>query len=301
MDQGCPRRREAFSDDKKLRLQELTIKDIESFVQEGLKSFEISEVDGVTEANIENLVKEIIDRADGIFLWVALVLKLLREGLQYDNRLCSLIQKVKDMPNGMEPLFQYLLDSINTSDCKAAYRTFAVVLKLKESDCLDMSLFRYSFLEDYEADANFAMDADFKDSGAGRAEIASRMKWALGKLNSQSKGLLEVGSDNCKWKDHFCPQSITFTHRSVYNFVSGNKIQKTMADYCKGFDIVEAICQTFLAELKFSSQKFISGRNGLAFEINQILLLRISSAKDIAPFRFLECLHTAILHFQGIG
>src|SRR5436190_2134064 len=75
----------AFCDHERLRLQVLTCKDIES-----LGGFEISGVNGVSVANKNRLVKEIVERADGIFLWVALVLKSLRDGLQYDNRLSSL-------------------------------------------------------------------------------------------------------------------------------------------------------------------------------------------------------------------
>ncbi|KAH0536518.1 hypothetical protein FGG08_006614 [Glutinoglossum americanum] len=290
--------RNAFSDDRRLRLQELTSKDIRSFIQERLKSFEIPEVNGV---NKESLVKEIIDRADGIFLWVALVLKSLREGIQYDNRPSVLLQKIKDMPQGMEPLFQHLLDSIHPSDRKASYQMFAVVLKLKEFDCPEISLFRYSFLEDYERDANFAMDADFRTLDEGKAEIASRVKSAQGRLNGQYKGLLEIRSDDVKWRRHFCPQSVTFTHRSVYDFVSRRDIQKIMTDHCKKFDILEAICQTFLAELKFSGQEFTGPKNSLAFEVGQILRLRKSTTKDVAPFRFLECLHATALRFQGMG
>ena len=169
--------------------------------------------------NKNRLVKEIVERADGIFLWVALVLKSLRDGLQYDNRLSSLLQRVKDMPMGVEPVIQHLLNSIDPLDCKAAYRTFAVVQKLRDSDCLDMSLFRYTFLEDHEANPNFTIEPDFRDSGADEVDIASRMEGALARLNGQFKGLLEVRSDHNLWRGDFCPQSITFTHRSVYDFI----------------------------------------------------------------------------------
>ncbi|KAL1979414.1 hypothetical protein VTN96DRAFT_5978 [Rasamsonia emersonii] len=287
--------RNAFSDDKRLRLQDLTRKDIESVVRHRLNGFEISETNGVSaDNNKEPLVTEIIDRADGVFLWVALVLKSVREGLQYDNRLSSLIQKVRHMPQDMEPLFHHLLDSISPSDRRAAYRTFAVVLELQKSECLEMSLLRYSFLEDYDTDGNFAMDRDFKDSSSNNDEITSRMERAQRRLNGQCKGLLEVRHDEVEWRKPVCSQSVTFTHRSVFDFVSGNSIQARMAYYCKGYDVVDAICQTFLAELKFSSGQESDPDYGpwLAFEVQQILRLRQLHAKDVDPFLFLECLQT---------
>jgi hypothetical protein len=286
--------RKVFGEDKRLRLQDLTRKDIGDFVRERLKGIEISKKDEMSIANNESLVEEIIDRADGIFLWVALVLKSLREGSHYDNRFSSLLKRVKDMPQGMEPLFQHLLDSINPSDHRSAYRTLAIVLKLRESD---MSLFRYTFLEDYENDADFAMDSDFKDSDAGQAEISSRMQWAPRRLNGQCKGLLEARSDKETWRQHFCSQSITFAHRSIYDFVGGKVIRKDMEDHCKNFDTVEAICQSFLAELKFCGQSTKRTAN-LAHELHRILELRKLSKRNAAPFCFLENLQAATLHVQ---
>ena len=240
--------RKAFGEDKRLRVQDLTREDIRNFVRERLKGFQISKDNEISVENSESLVEEIINRADGIFLWVALVLKSLREGIYYDNRLSSLLQRLRDMPQGMEPLFKYLLESINPTDRRTAYRTLAVVMKLREYQCPDMSLFRYTFLEDYEKNANFAMDASFRDSDAGQAEISSRTEWAPARLNGQLKGLLELRHDSKSWSQHFCPQSITFAHRSIFDFVTGKAIQGAIEDYCKNFDIVEAVCQSLLAE-----------------------------------------------------
>lgn len=289
--------RKAFGEDKKLRVQDLTREDIRNFVKERLKGFQILKDNEISVENSESLVEEIVNRADGIFLWVVLVLKSLREGIYYDNRLSSLLQRLKDMPQGMEPLFRYLLESINPTDRRTAYRTLAVVTKLREYECPDMSSFRYTFLEDYEKNANFAMDAGFKDSDAGQAEISSRTEWAPVRLNGQLKGLLEFRHDSKSWSQHFCPQSITFAHRSIFDFVTGKVILGVMEGYCKNFDIVEAVCQSLLAEFKFCGQSS-KGLKNLTLEMHKILRLRKASKKDVAPFHFLEILHSACLHIQ---
>ena len=289
--------RKAFGEDKRLRVQDLTREDISNFVRERLKGFQISKDNEISVENSESLVEEITNRADGIFLWVALVLKSLREGIHYDNRLSSLLQRLRDMPQGMEPLFKYLLESINPTDRRTAYRTLAIVTKLREYECPDMSLFRYTFLEDYEKNANFAMDASFRNFDAGQAEISSRTEWAPARLNGQLKGLLESRHDSKSWSQHFCPQSMTFAHRSIFDFVTGKAIQGVMEDYCKDFDIVEAACQSLLAEFKFCGQSSESLEN-LTLEMLKILRLRKASKKDVAPFHFLEILHSACLHIQ---
>lgn len=157
--------RKAFSEDRKLRLHELTHNDMESFVRDRLENFDILSASGASiEDNKRVLVAAITYRADGIFLWVSLVLKSLRERLQYDCQLSSLIQHTENMPKEMEPLFRHLLESIDQCDPRAAYRAFAMVLKLKEYG-KNLLLIAYSFLAEYENDPNFAIDDDVNNWG----------------------------------------------------------------------------------------------------------------------------------------
>ena len=79
------------------------------------------------------------------------------------------------MPQDIKSLFQYLLDSIRLPDRRTAYQTLAIVWKLRESNCPNMSLFRYTFLNDFEKDANFALEAELKDPNAGEVELSSRI------------------------------------------------------------------------------------------------------------------------------
>lgn len=66
-----------------------------------------------------------------------------------------------------------------------------------------------------------------------------------------------------------------------------------MAYYCQGYDVVDAICQTSLAELKVSSghEPYRCYVRLLAFEVQRILQLRQLHAKDVDPFH---------LHFKPI-
>lgn len=289
---------EAFSDDKRFKLHDLTRNDIESLARGRLEDFEISNNGEVTAANNEVLVKEIVQRAEGIFLWASLVIGSLREGLYADNELLSLLERVEDMPQDIEPLFQYLLNSIKRPDRKAAYQALAVVRKLQELNCPNMSLFRYTFLKDLAQNRNFAMDAGYKDAESGQTELSSRLKKAPGRLYSQCKGLLEIRQDDRMWSSTFGGGSVAFVHRSIFDWVTGQAIQTDMEEYCKGFDIVEGICQSLLAELKFSGQ-IVSKPYNLACEVFYVLRLRKSSLTDTPPFSFLSnALQEACLHVQ---
>ncbi|KAK4100796.1 hypothetical protein N658DRAFT_82975 [Parathielavia hyrcaniae] len=65
-----------FSDDKRLRLQDLTLADMKSHVRERLKDLD--------EEHLAPLVDVITEKATGIFLWVALVVKSIRARLEDD-------------------------------------------------------------------------------------------------------------------------------------------------------------------------------------------------------------------------
>ncbi|OCL04414.1 hypothetical protein AOQ84DRAFT_367533 [Glonium stellatum] len=182
--------RKAFGEDKRFRFQDVTGGDVGSFVRERLKGFQGAKDDEISAENDERLP--------------------LREGAHHDNELANPSQRVKDMPQGMEPLFKHLFNSINPSDRQAACRTLAVVTKLREFQCLDMSLFRYTFLEHFEKKADFALEASFKDSNAGEAEIHSRTERAPTRLNGQLRGFLEIKLDHCvSWKINQDPNLIS--------------------------------------------------------------------------------------------
>jgi hypothetical protein len=105
-----------------------------------------------------------------VFFWVTLVLMSLRKGYHNRDRFQDLIQKVNQIPQGMEPLFSHLINSITKSERRVAYRTFAVVMKLAESKCADMTLLRYTFLEDYDKVPDFPFNTTQPQSGARKTE-----------------------------------------------------------------------------------------------------------------------------------
>jgi hypothetical protein len=314
--------RKAFSDDKRLRLQDLTRRDIETVIRERLDGFDISDQDGLSPSHKERLIKEIMKRSDGIFLWVTLVLKSLREGLHYDNRFCSLLKKVNEMPQGMEPLLQHLLDTINPSDRTIAYRTFAILQECHELG-LSMSLMQYSFLEDYLANEDFAYKIDLNTLGEEWIKkVQDRPRTAIARLNGQCRGLIEDHEDK-QWLlteigngIGYNRRSIAFIHRSVYDFMSRPDVQSDIQKPCLEFDVVDAISHVFLTEMKFYAIACtkqlpayildeISDTNlmrhsyiMLGFDIHKIIRSRKSSGKDVAPpFRFLECLSLTMNQF----
>ena len=82
------------------------------------------------------------------FLWVALVVKRMREEIENGRSPNNLRWEIHVLPKEMEGLFAVLLDSVPESDLREAYQVFSMVEKLNENAYPCLSLLAYSFLDD---------------------------------------------------------------------------------------------------------------------------------------------------------
>lgn len=264
---------------------------------------QLHQVSGSCQAKVSN---EIVDRADGVFLWAALVLKSLRGSLKYDNQLEHLLRRIQRMPREMESLIEHLLTWANPLDRISVYRTFAVVEKLAELGMTPMTLRRYSFLSDYEMNTMFAMHAELSGCELIESDMKTRKTQARARLNDQSRGLIELKP--LPYRGHLLTkpldiEHVTFIHRSVFDFLQTHHILDIM-EACEGFDIVDAMSQIVLAEIKFFGlYSFHSTRLrwNLLKELPPLLGYCQKEARDASTFRFFDELDHAVLYTQGLS
>lgn len=74
------------------------------------------------------LVETIVYKVSGIFLWVALVVQSIREGLENDYTFSDLQKYLETLPDELETLFDHLLKSVRKSEQKRAHETFSILL-----------------------------------------------------------------------------------------------------------------------------------------------------------------------------
>lgn len=113
-----------------------------------------------------------------------------------------------------------------------------------------MSLFHYSFLEDYLKDCSFAINLQIQDFTT--EETKPRVDNMRIRLSGLCKGLLEPASIynkedlqdyNCSEKDaayYASRDSITFIHRSVYEFLREDP-PADMANFVVKFNMEQVI------------------------------------------------------------
>ncbi|KAL2061695.1 hypothetical protein VTL71DRAFT_7073 [Oculimacula yallundae] len=96
-----------------LRLQNLTYPDIQRYVQDKLAGN--SAFRGLAEEEEEAapaLVREIVEKADGVFLWVRLVVGSLLNGIRNRDEMCHLRARLRLLPKELEPLYGRLMDMV---------------------------------------------------------------------------------------------------------------------------------------------------------------------------------------------
>ena len=123
---------DAFESCTKLRLQDLTEPDIRTYVQDKLQIESAHDVSKVLDS--------VVSKANGVFIWVQLVVKTLVNGLQNDDSLEQLQIRVESIPSDIEDMYARMLSKIE--DCyrpEAALLFQLAITNLSES-LLDVAL-----------------------------------------------------------------------------------------------------------------------------------------------------------------
>jgi hypothetical protein len=281
---------------QRLRLQDLTRFDMLCYTRDRLG--DIEECYGH-----ERIINNIAARAKGVFLWVALVTKNVRQGYEDGRALSSLEVELDVLPNELSDLFGYLLRSISSTQRRRAYQIFALIMAFEGYES-KLSLLACLFLDNFDKDPQFAVHSNRTNISPGlfhknrslahesNDERASRAKRLI---QACCKGLIEV-RDISKSMRRGGPlpvlpkmQRVLFVHRSAFRFLRQPQVSQAMADQLSNFDVVEAVSQLHLAELRRLRGSF-SETDYWTNMCADIIRMRAKTHLDEKPYEFLESL-----------
>lgn len=238
--------RHAFKANQKIRLQDLTKNDMRVLATSTLQKFTMGGTDLEGYPAFNDLVDQIVDKAEGVFLWVVLVLKSLCQGLQHKDSPDTLLQRLEKMPQGLENFLGFTLESIDTTYIPQSARVFAVAMAAAKSPQESgLSLLRYSFLEDIKENPMFALNLE---GPLAPDDLEARLGRARYQLDACCKGLLETRHEH-----------VTFLHRSVQDFLDsgydgqGSRLRRRIQEAVEetaGSEIYRLIAHSFLAEIR---------------------------------------------------
>jgi hypothetical protein len=119
-----------------LRMQDLTYKDIEIYVNEKLHSNPAFKRLAAEESGTSlELIKEIVQKADGVFLWVHIVVRSLLRGIQNLDEMSDLWKRVRLLPKELEPLYEHLMGQIEPIYWEWVSKVFRIVQVSRGSNC----------------------------------------------------------------------------------------------------------------------------------------------------------------------
>ena len=225
----------------KLSLQDLTQNDIHHYtvtmLQEHPNWRHYS-----TDFKHMDLVQEITEKAQGVFLWVFLVVRSLYEGLTNEDPVSTMRQRISQLPQDLERFFKLMLNSVDPVYHLQMAQTFKLALQVEEP----LSAMLYSFADQCALDDGLGLQ--WQASPMSNYEISRRHQQMRRRLNGRCKGLLEVEADPSAI-DYLGPR-IGFLHRTVRDFLLTKEMSEFLDGLTIGFHPHKTIVQAYLMLLK---------------------------------------------------
>ena len=296
--------------EQRLRLQDLNLSAIEALIQQRLEAnrhFRLLQDGDAT--NASTFMLELAVKADGVFLWVVLTLKMVSEALECGESLSNMMKYVDSLPEELEEFFIFILESIPKALRRKAYFILAYALascaldgrKTRErgsdhrsSYLSKESLFRWSFLDDYMENPSFAEHLPTRYME--QREITDRIDRAEVQIQGLSKGLLEIIKPEPKsWLSGHHGAFALFTHRSIPEFLEECFKEEPRRDYIRDFDPVGSNLSTLLAAVKSVDVSYFSTLRDVNNELAPVFLyVRKHEMEDPRHFLVMALLDSAI-------
>ncbi|RSL88912.1 hypothetical protein CEP51_001466 [Fusarium floridanum] len=265
----------AFPKDQRLRLHELTRFDMREYVA-GL----LQEVHNETlsEDFRNKLVTSISEKADGIFLWTIIVVKTIRRKVEDGEPEESLMKLLESLPHGLNSVLRHLLEDLDADNRRRLHQTMAM-LRVAKANKLPFSLVAFSFLDDYEKDAQFSTKGNNISAEKTKTGAQRRLRGACG-------GLIEIEEPKARqpaWS-HLWGR-LEYTHRSVPEMFSEGTLKREMDVALEGFDAIDAISHLTFAAAQFLKDTSIFTSQGVCAGLAR---MRLENEIEEAPYPFLE-------------
>ena len=224
----------------KLELQRLTRDDIARYVQDKLQVMSKFSLWNTDDLEFEHLISKIVDRAEGVFLWVFLVARSLREGVLNGDPLSLLHERLMEIPSDLEEFFDEMIRSVDKVYRRRMAHTFQIALASHKP----LRLLLYAFTDEgssHSTAKQLVISASCHRRSHNMLELEDNMKR---QLNERYKGLLEsTGSPGT--------MEVEFLHRTVRDFLAGQRMQSLFLSHSdSNFNAHVCVCEAFISQTK---------------------------------------------------
>lgn len=216
---------DAFATRAKLRLQDLTHSDIRQFIEDRLVRDEMMETLAAREPEqCQDLVRHIAREAQGVFLWVVLVVSSLINGLGKHDGISELQTRLKALPKNLDELYYQMIMKVEDIYKQDASRLFQLVAEAvpKPGDWRAaeiLSVYTLSIAMKQSLDLTKEMESRPLDSKK-LTEACKRMDIVL---KNACGGLLEIQFGKFKTTTPLPSMKVTYLHRTVKDFLESGE------------------------------------------------------------------------------
>ena len=184
-----------------------------------------------------DLVRDIDEKAQGVFLWVHLVVRELLKGFTNADTIPVLQRRLEALPSKLEDYFRHIFDQIEDIYKGITVQTFKIALEARKP----LPLMLYSFL--YE-DAD-VLSHKTQMKYRNRCEIEFEEDEMKRRLDGCCRGLLEVQE---LWESRYV---VGFLHRTTRDFLLTKEMQLVISNYVgQDFNPRSWLSNAFLYHLK---------------------------------------------------
>ena len=131
---------ESFKESPGLRLQDLTSGDIRRFVMDRLSNDpRMQQIAKNEQSQRHDFEKEICKKAQGVFLWVKLVVRSLLDGVSNSDRMADLRARLDLLPADLEELYRHMMARIEKIYLRGASQVFQLVQIARQIESIKRS------------------------------------------------------------------------------------------------------------------------------------------------------------------
>ncbi|KAF1953597.1 hypothetical protein CC80DRAFT_507092 [Byssothecium circinans] len=234
---------ESFQNVPWLRMEDLTRPDIQLYVGDKLRnSPRWNHMQSFMPKASADIVQDITNKADGVFLWVTLVMASLLDGIRDGDDLEDLWRRTDALPRDLEELFQRILSDIDTQYVSQSCEMF----QLATAAMAPLSLRDMFLASDGCEKALMAPILEMTHE-----ELAFRAETMRRRVISRSKGLLEVRSAPARLT-HM--KKVEFLHRTVRDYFQSENAQAYIQAGAPHYQPSLLLSASFMRQVKMQSR-----------------------------------------------
>ncbi|KAK4235535.1 hypothetical protein C8A03DRAFT_46360 [Achaetomium macrosporum] len=236
-----------------LAIHHQTKQDIRAFAQSRLEDHPRWREWSFEGGTKDQLINDIAERAEGVFLWAFLVTRSLREGFSNDDSLTDLRTRLDSLPNDLESLFKGMLNRVD----EIYHPKMAGILEIALRAISPLRWEIYAYHEQEHDDSKFFIKLPTEP--ITEDEYLRRYDQTRRRINARTMGLLEVDNHFSESGHHVGRiQRVQFLHRTVRDFLRTTEMENYISSKLKaGFDAPTSICKAHVVWIK--STRFVAG------------------------------------------